>query len=62
MGNRPQNPANPDPDPREQPVKTDAESENLTERELRAISGGYVVKGSPPPPPPKPPIGWNPQG
>ncbi len=46
-------------DPKPQAEKKEVEREDLTEQELRAVSGGYVIHGQKPPPPTS---GWNPQG
>jgi bacteriocin-like protein len=58
MDSKKQDSGNPRPDSKPQPEKTDIKSEELTDQELRAISGGYVVHGQKPPPPTR---GWNPQ-
>lgn len=43
------------PDLKPQAEKNDLRAEELSDEELRAISGGYEVKGAPPPPKPPPP-------
>jgi len=51
MSNERQDVGKPDPNPKAQTEKKDAENENLNERELRTIAGGALQKGHKPPPP-----------